>query len=494
MKILSASQVRYWDQYTIESEAISPVDLMERAARSFYGRLIKEVLPTKRIYVFAGKGNNGGDALVVARMLVEAGFRVDCFLLNPDNKLLAPDCLVNKERLIAQGKASFVEVHAAMPVLSIGIGDVIIDGIFGTGLNKPATGLFAEAIALINRSGAEVYSIDLPSGLLADDNSENEGFPIVQASKTFTFACPKLSLLLPDSGLYAGEWEVIDIGLNPEALETIDTTYHYTQPDDALAWIKKRKPFAYKNQFGHVLVVAGSKGKIGAAVLCAEACLRSGAGLLTCHLPACGEVVMQTALPEAMTIADKEADYISQVNPSAYTTLAVGPGLGTAKETAQSLKDILLNFRRPLVLDADALNIISVDKEMECLIPPGSILTPHPGELNRLTGDSSPSFRQLQQARDLAKRLSCILVLKGRYTAVCSPGGQVYFNPTGNPGMATAGSGDVLTGVIAAYLAQGYDSLVAARLGVYLHGLAGDKAARAKSETALIAGDIVEHL
>ncbi|MDL2223231.1 NAD(P)H-hydrate dehydratase [Bacteroidales bacterium OttesenSCG-928-M11] len=490
MKVLSSSEIRLLDQYTIEHEPIASIDLMERASECFVERFVSEVLPDQNIYVLAGPGNNGGDALAITRMLIEKGYTIQCFLLNPNDKL-SPDCQINKERL-----AGLISIRADLNLLHLAnTNDIIIDGIFGSGLNKPTSGIFAKAINLANQSGAKIYSIDIPSGLFGEDNTQNKDASIIQASKTFTFASPKLAFLFPESGLYAGDWEVLDIGLSKEGMEKIGNTYHYTQEDDISLFVKKRNRFAYKNKFGHVLVIAGSKGKMGAAILCAKACLRSGAGLVTCHIPACGEVIMQSAFPEAMTISDKEEYYISQVEVnSSYNTLAIGPGLGTNEASKKALENILASYRRPIVLDADALNIISYNPELKKQIPPRSVLTPHIGELNRLVGESISSFERLEKSCKLAKELNCIVVLKGTYTAICTPGEQVYFNSSGNPGMATAGSGDVLTGIIAGLVAQGYESFEAALLGVYLHGAAGDKAASIRSEESMIASDIISYL
>ncbi len=481
MKILDAAQLRELDNYTIEHEPVSSIDLMERASGSFARAFTAHYPPGRTVHIFAGPGNNGGDALAVARMLFTQCYDVKCYLVNPQGKL-SPDCTTNKERLLALRDVPFVEIKEALPELAISKNDLIIDGLFGTGLDRPLTGIFAELVERLNASWAEIVSIDLPSGT-------------IQAARTFTFQSPKLSFLLPDTGTNAGAWEVLDIGLSPEGMNQLDTHYYYTQEEDIIPLIPKRGKFSYKNQFGHALIVAGSRGKAGAAVLSAKACLRSGVGLVTAFVPSRVDPIVQTAVPEVMTIADPNDDHISGcLNLLPYSAIGIGPGLGMHLDTADALKEIIFEYNKPIVFDADALNIISNYEPIIDCIPTGSILTPHVGEFDRLAGESESSADRLRKAREMAARIKCIIVLKGAYTAVCAPDRRVYFNSTGNPGMATAGSGDVLTGIITALLAKGLSPLDATRAGVYLHGKAGDKAAAMRGEESLIAGDIIDML
>ena len=494
MKILDSHQMRALDEYTIRHEPIASIDLMERASACFVDRFKAYYPVTQQICVLAGPGNNGGDALAVARMLIDAGYRVSCYLVNPHSKL-SPDCETNRQRLKDLSGLSLHEIRDDLSVVTIHKEDLVVDGLFGTGLNKPLGGLFAELVQYLNSSEAEVVSIDLPSGLFSEDNSSNTYETVVKASRTFTFQLPKLSFLLPDSGVYAGEWEVVDIGLSAEGVALADTPYYYTQEKDILPCLPKRSRFAYKNQFGHALLIAGSRGKAGAAVLNSKACLRSGVGLATAYVPAMVEPVVQTAVPEAMTLADPHPKRITACpDLAAYAAVAIGSGLGTHDDTAKALTEILSKCDKPVVLDADALNIISAHDEIRNHIPVGSILTPHVGEFERLAGKCRSSFERLQRAKQLASSWQCVVVLKGAHTAVCTPDGQTWLNSTGNPGMATAGSGDVLTGIIAGLLAQGLSPFNAARVGVFLHGQAGDKALAKRSQESLIAGDVLEEL
>jgi NAD(P)H-hydrate epimerase len=497
MKILNGSQITELEKATIEQESILSIDLMERASTQFVKSFTKEVSNLRRIFIFAGPGNNGGDALAIARLLAASNYRIKCYLLNTKNNL-SPDCNANKSKILSIPSISFNEIKDRFTPPKIEKDDIIIDGIFGSGLKEPLSGGFAALVKYINTIGAKIYSIDVPSGLFMEDNSQNTSETIVKAYKTFTFQFPKLSFLLPDSGIYTGKWEVLDVGLSPEGIVRQETSFYYTEEQDIASILQTRNRFTHKNSQGHALIVAGSKGKIGASVLCTKACLRAGAGLVTSLLPACGESVMQTAFPEAMVIADIENNFISEIpDISAYSSVGIGPGIGKETATGSALIEIfsqISQIQKSIVLDADALNIISQGKEWLRIIPPNTILTPHIGEFDRLLGKSASSHDRLQKALYLAANLDSIIVLKGLYTAICTPDQEIYFNSTGNPGMATAGSGDVLTGIITALLAQNYSPLDAAKIGVYIHGLAGDIAAQKHSQESLIAGDIIDNL
>jgi NAD(P)H-hydrate epimerase len=497
MKVLNISQITELEQMTVEQESILSIDLMERASTQFVKSFTKEVSNLCRIFIFAGPGNNGGDALAIARLLAAANYRVKCYLLNTKNNLSA-DCSANKSKILSIPAISFNEIKDRFSPPKIEKEDIIIDGIFGSGLKEPLSGGFAALVKYINSTGAKIYSIDIPSGLFMEDNSQNTNETIVKAYKTFTFQFPKLSFLLPDSGIYTGEWEVLDIGITPKGIEQQETSFYYTEQQDIVSILQARNRFAYKNNLGHALIVAGSKGKIGAAVLCAKSCLRSGAGLVTGLLPACGENIMQAAFPEAMVIADTESDFISEIpDLSTYSAIGIGPGIGKDTATGSALIEIfsqISQIQKPIVLDADALNIICQGKEWLRIIPANSILTPHIGEFDRLVGESISSYDRLKKALYLAANLNSIIVLKGLYTAICTPDQEIYFNSTGNSGMATAGSGDVLTGIITGLLAQNYSPMDAAKIGVYIHGLAGDIAIENSSQESLIAGDIIDNL
>ena len=466
MKVFNISQTKELDEYTIQNEPISREALMQRAAFRFARELIREIPKDKNVVVFAGPGNNGEDAKLIARFLSEKKYYVTLFE-NLNENFKFPEIKNN---------------------------DLIIDGLFGAGINRPLTGMYACLVKYLNQSKARIYSIDIPSGLFGEDNSKNNPETIIKAYKTFTFQYPKLSFFFSENEIYTGEWKIIDINLHPDIINQTNSPYRYIEEKDIQSLLRKRNKFEHKGIFGHALIAAGSKGKYGAAVLASRACLRSGAGLLTTHVPSGAELVMQITVPEAMVDTDQNPECISEINlQNAYAAIGAGPGLGTHEETRKALSNLLKQNKIRLVLDADALNIISL-KGWINQIPKNSILTPHPKEFDRLAGTPSGSFEQLEKARKLASELGIFIVLKGAYTVICTPDKTAYFNSTGNPGMATAGSGDVLTGIITGLLAQSYSPKEASLIGVFLHGLSGDIAVQYHSEESMIAGDIVDSL
>ena len=495
-KLFETSKIKEIDRYTIENEPIDSIDLVERASTVFVNEFCRRFTSRhNKVYVFAGQGNNGADALAIASMLIEKGYNVFTYLLNPSN-MLTEECEINKRRLIEDGNKKFIEVNAPFSPPMFDPQDIIIDGIFGSGLNRPLEGGFAGIVDYINHAKSTVVSIDIPSGLFGEDNKDNNLQFIIQADLTLTFEFPKLSFLLPENAVFVGEWKVLPIGLHPEALNKTKTSYGLITDEDIASLIHTRERFAHKGDFGHALLVAGSAGKIGAAVLAAKGCMRSGAGLLTAHIPGRGEMIMQTSLPEAMVDIDTNSEYITGIaDITKYDAIGVGPGIGTKNETKNMLKWLLgASNNIPLVVDADALNIIAENSELLHNLPEGSIITPHPAEFDRLAGESDNAYERMQKARSMASENKICVVLKGAYTAVCTPNGNVFFNTSGNSGMATAGSGDVLTGIILGLLAQGYQTEKAAVIGVYLHGIAGNLAAANLSEESMIAGDIVQLL
>lgn len=494
IKIFPTERVKELDRYTITNEPISSIDLVERASAAFVQEFCRHCSKQSRIVVFAGQGNNGADALAVARLLRDESYRVETFLFNPTEHL-SPDCETNKQRLLATENVEFTEVTQDFEPPVLTEHDVVVDGLFGSGLSRPLTGGFAAVVKYINRSDAEVISIDIPSGLFGEDNHGNDPEAIVQADKTLTFGFPKLAFFFPENAGYVGEWKVLDIGIHPDIVRSTLTQYMMVTEEDIAEVFQPRERFAHKGTFGHALLIAGSKGKMGAALLAARSCLRSGCGMLTVHIPQRGEAMMQTAFPEAMVSFDQNADHFTSVPETAtYSAIGAGPGLGQHLESATALERLLKTTDKPLVLDADALNIIASNNDLISHIPSHSILTPHPKEFDRIAGESSCMEERLRKARSFAVSNKLCVVLKGAYTAVCTPEGNVYFNSTGNPGMATAGSGDVLTGIILGLLAEGIEPETAAVAGVFLHGAAGDLAAAYRSEESMIAGDITDML
>ncbi len=495
MKLFTTSKIKALDAYTIEHEPISSVDLMERAANRIADWLLRFFDGHVSLKVFAGAGNNGGDALAVARILAVCGFEPEVYLLNSVGKL-SPDCAENKARLEKQGKVKFVELKSEADFPFIDSDDWMLDGLFGSGLNRSLDGIYAALVKHINEARAKVISIDIPSGLFGEDNSQNDLNAIVQADYTLSLQFPKMAFLMPENEQFVGQWEVLDIGLHPEALRNTATEYSFLEEDEALSFVKPRGRFSHKGTYGHALFIGGSYGKMGAAVLASKACLRSGVGLLSVHCPECGVAILQTAVPEAMCLPDKDFAHVSLLTDdlSKYSAVGIGCGLSTEPDCVKVLEHLLQDATQPLVIDADALNLLSENKELLSLIPTYSILTPHPKEFERLAGAYSSRWEQIQMARKLASEYKVFIVLKGAYTAIISPEGAVRFNSTGNSGMATGGSGDVLCGMILALLAQGYSADEAALLGVFLHGRAGDIAAEKHGKEGLIASDIISEI
>jgi NAD(P)H-hydrate epimerase len=492
MKIFTTSQVRLLDRYTIDHEPIASIDLMERAAYALFYEYVRFFNVKRPVLIMAGPGNNGGDALALARKLLDTGVDVSVVLIHQGK--LSGDCAENKNRLPVLPPEKFSEQSFRFEAPLIGEDTVVVDGLFGSGLNRPLDGIFAEAIGWINHCGCEVLSIDIPSGLQGESNP-NLTVPIVKATYTFTLQFPKLAFLLPGSAAFAGNWSVLDIGIHPEAIRTTPTPYKLTRHSDIQPLLPKRGKFTHKGTYGHVLILAGSKDMAGAAVLASRAALRSGAGLVTVHSASCNRNILQTAVPEAIFRSDRSEFIISEAPQSEkYDAVALGPGIGTAEPTIQLVEQLLGEIKCPCVIDADALNIIGLHKRLLALLTPKSVLTPHPKEFERLFGPSAGSYERMLLASEMAQLHHIIIVLKGAHTLIALPDGSMWFNSTGNAGMATAGAGDLLTGIIAALLAQGYTPENAALTGVYLHGLAGDKALSLQSPESLVAGDITEHL
>ena len=491
MQILVAEQVRAWDQFTIQHEPVTSLNLMERAATALFEWLMQSGYKGRKFQVFCGKGNNGGDGLVIARLLALSGHQVTVFIMEYGH-MGTEDFQTNLVRLH--------ETNAVINYISLpenlhkgSPDDVIIDALLGTGLNRPADGLTGAIIEHINQSGCEIIAVDIPSGLFCDISSI--GNIIVHATHTISFQCYKLAFLMPENALFTGRVHILPIGLHPAFIATIDTPYELVEPGLIQSIIRRRNQFANKGNFGFAALVAGSKGMMGAAVLSARACLRSGVGKLTCHIPSIGYTIMQTAVPEAMSSTEQQNVEYLEYLPSleGYSAVGIGPGLGQHTSTAGLLKQVFQQSQRVLI-DADGLNMLAKHKEWYNELPLHTVITPHVREFERLFGKTSDDFNRLQLARQQAEALNITIVLKGHFTAIITPGGKVWFNSTGNPGMATGGSGDVLTGIITSFLAQGYETEQAAIAGVYLHGLAGDIAASYHSQHSLIASDITEHL
>ncbi|MBD5197387.1 MAG: NAD(P)H-hydrate dehydratase [Bacteroidales bacterium] len=495
MKIFTSAAIKELDKATCEAENISSLQLMERAAELVTDELNSRFEPGQRFVVMAGPGNNGGDALAVARMLTERGYRnIEVYLFNITGKLSA-DCEAEREKLITVEGVEFTEVNKEFTPPYLTNKDVVIDGLFGTGLSEPLKGGFVAVARYINESGAYVVSIDMPSGLFGEDNSQINRRDVIHANLTLAFQLPRLSFFFEENYNILGEVKLLDIKLDKNKMKEMTTSYQVVERRNIRPLLNKRYPFTGKRDYGSALLFCGSIGMMGAAVLCARATLKSGAGLVTVHGPKNGMDILQTAVPECMYEPDRNDHYISDMRVHHdHQAIAVGPGIGVSERTIDALEALLKAGKSSLVLDADALNCISRRPALLSMLPPKTIITPHIGEFDRLFGEQRSSEDRLKMALEMSRQHNIIIVLKGHYTATVRPTGRVYINPTGNPGMATAGAGDVLTGVIAAFLAQGYSPEHAATFGVFVHGLAGDMAAEELGEFGLTSGDIANYV
>jgi ADP-dependent NAD(P)H-hydrate dehydratase / NAD(P)H-hydrate epimerase len=493
MKILSTTQIREADAYTIQNEPIAPVDLMERAAKAIAAWFIGKFPKKTKLKIFAGPGSNGGDGLALARLLAGRGMRAEVFIISPESGY-SRDASINIGRLKSMNILPS-KIKSGEDFPSVDPDDVIVDALFGTGLNRALTGLSASLIDYLNETGVPIIAVDIPSGLFGDDNRSNGGKSIIRAKHTLSFQFPKLAFMFPENEQYTGEWEILPIGLHRDYIESVKTSFHFVDRESIKPFLKIRKRFSHKGNFGHCLLISGSHGRMGAAVLAAGSCIRSGAGLVTTHVPAKGCDILQAAVPEVMVSIDDSDTYFSgapSLDP--FDAVAVGPAIGTRPQSQKALYDLLQSVTRPIILDADALNILSLNKEWLRMIPRDSILTPHPGEFDRLAGQQINSHDRLLSQIEMAAEYKLYIVLKGGNTSVATPQGTCYFNGSGNPGMATAGSGDVLTGIILSFLGQGYRPLEAALAGVFIHGMAGDLASVKNSQEAMIASDIIRNL
>ncbi len=493
MKILTADQIHALDAYTIANEPVSSIDLMERAALAFVNWFAAKFTDTDRpVCIVAGPGNNGGDGLAVARMLHQRFYAVHLFRCHIGQSE-SEDFQANWERLPEWDPISVTHLNEGDPLPDFPPDAVLIDALFGSGLNRPVSGYWGELIHHINAASLTRVAIDVPSGLFTDAPSKGA---CVEAHYTFSFELPKLAFFFAENQLKAGEWTTRSIGLDQSFIGQSETPYFYLDRAMVKPLLRTRRRHDHKGSYGHALLLMGSYGKTGAAILAAQACLRSGAGLVTAHVPHSAYWAMQTAAPEAMVSGDPGEHFLSTLpDLQPYNALGAGCGWGQEPATAQVLRKLIEGGKKkPLVLDADALNLLAKDQDLLYRLPESCILTPHPKEFERLFGQTANGFERNALQRRMAKAINAVIVLKGAHTCIAAPDGACYFNSTGNPGMATGGSGDVLTGIITGLLAQGYAPLEAALLGVYVHGLAGDLAAKEMGFEALVAGDLVRYM
>ena len=494
MKILSVVKIRDADAFTIKHEPISSLDLMERASKKLFMWVCDHIDSKKSIEIFVGLGNNGGDGLALGRMLMNEGYEVSINVLRYSDNI-TDDFQINYDRLLDLDKHVVKNISSLDEFNAVDENTVIIDAIFGSGLSRPVIGFTGKIINEINKSKSIVIAIDIPSGLFSDVTSKNNGGAIINADYTLSFQFPKIAFLVPENDLHVGKWNILDIGLHHDFINSTITSNHYVINEDVVHTLKTRPKFSHKGTFGHALIIAGSFGKMGAAILCSKACLKSGVGLLHTHIPRSGITALQSSTPETMLSVDNDENYFSEVpDLNSFNAIAIGPGIGQNEQTLKALKLLIQNSNSPMVLDADALNILSNNPTWLAFLPQSSILTPHPKEFERIVGGWNNDFECLDKQKALAQKHSIYVVLKGANTSICFPDGQIFFNSTGNPGMATAGSGDVLTGIITGLLASGYSPAVSSVMGVYLHGLAGDLSAVENGMEATTAGDIIENL
>jgi len=497
LKILNALQLQEVDQYTILKEPIPSIDLMERAASKWleqFKAIFQHHITNRPIVIISGSGNNGGDGLVLARLLLAEGKDARVFYIQlGENK--SKDFETNENRL-AELNVALKQIvdHTDFPEISDDT--IVIDAIFGTGLNRPTEGLSKDLISFINQSPKfSLCSVDIPSGLFLEDNSENEMEGIIRANFTITFQLPKMAFLLPENEKYVGVWSLVDIGLSQQGIFQQETNKYFITSKSVRAIRKPRSKFGHKGTYGHALILAGSKGMIGAAVLAAKACVKSGCGLTSVWAPSRAEHVIQSQVPEALFLADVHSDFVTSIpKVFPYKAIGVGPGIGQEVQTANALKLLIQNAAVPMIFDADALNILAENPTWLAFLPKGSVLTPHPGEFERLTKKTKHSFERFQLQQEFSRKHQVHIILKGAYTSISTPDGKLFFNSTGNSGMATGGSGDVLTGIITGLIASGYKTLEACIFAVFIHGSAGDIALTRESIESLSAVSILENL
>jgi len=492
MKVLTSKQVYDADQITIKNQQIDSLQLMERAGKVLADRILEIISENQKIYIFCGTGNNGGDGMVIARILMESGFNVKVYVVEFGKKY-SNDFKENYYRLKKniEKRIVFFKKEIELPIIQKD--DIVVDCIFGIGLNRKPSGLIKDVIFQINQCPAFKISVDIPSGLFAGKPVEDFD-SVLQSDLILTLQVPKPAFFLPDNFKFINRFEVLDIGLDEEFISNVKPFATLITLELIKGFYNPRKKFDHKGTFGHTVIIGGSFGKIGAVILAAKAAFRTGAGLVTSFIPKTGYDILQISIPEAMVVTDKNDQIISEIvlefTPDA---VAIGMGMGTEKETVGAFGNFLSKYKKPLVIDADALNCFSENQNLLQLLPQNSILTPHPGELKRLIGSWKNDYEKIEKCKKFVQEYQIILVVKGAYTMIFVDD-EIYINPTGNPGMGTAGSGDTLSGILAGLISQNYNPKQAALFGVYLHGLAGDLAAENIGEESLMAGDIISFL
>lgn len=495
MKIFTTQEIRSIDRYAIENEGVSAMELIERVAEAVATEISLRWRPSKPVVVFAGPGNNGADGLAVARLLAEQGFKIHIYLFNIGGNRLSMECAACRDMVSGMPGVTMTEVIDTVMMPDLQRNYLIVDALFGSGLKEPLKGGFSYLVQRINEARATVVSIDIPSGLAGDWNPNLISRDVVHATLTLTVQFPRLAFFIEDSAELVGEWRVLDIGLNEKPAEGAPSRFYLVEECDVRRLLKHRRAFSSKRDYGEAIIYAGSYGMMGAAALAAKGALRAGVGKLTVESPKCGFTILQSAVPEALYSHNHGELVIERIQPAKpYNAIAIGPGIGTREATVAALEEFLAMIKTPIILDADALNCIARRPSMLNLIPVLSILTPHAGEFDRLFGQHQSAEARLKKAVEMARFYNVFIVLKGHNTAIVRPDGKIYFNSSGCAAMATPGAGDVLTGMIAAMIAQGYKPEVATLISVYIHGLAGEMAAAEHGEYGVTAGDITANI
>ena len=475
LPLLTSPQIREADAYTIANEPISSVDLMERASKAFVGWFCNHFQEKKKaITVYCGTGNNGGDGLAIARMLTDHQYKnINVVVARFSNKA-SDDFNVNFKRLQSTGiTLKEVKPGESLPDEN---SPIIIDALLGTGLNKPLEGDYKKLVTYINSLKSTIVSVDVPTGFLSEGEMPADAI-VLKANLVITFQQPKINFLLPDSAPYVDCWEAVNIGIDEKFVRSLNSPYQAVEEKDIRQLLKPRHRFSNKGTYGHALIIAGKDETMGAALLSAVACAYAGAGLTTACVPKSGLTALNNNMPELMAVIRTGAE-MPAIEWDKFSSIGIGPGLGKQDDAMALLANVLANYEKPIVVDADALNLLAAHKELWAELPENSILTPHMKEFDRLFGEHSNWWARIQTGILKAREHKIYILLKNDYTITITPQGTVYFNTTGNPAMATGGMGDVLTGIITSLLAQKYTPKEACLIGAYIHGKAGDELAR----------------
>jgi hydroxyethylthiazole kinase-like uncharacterized protein yjeF len=491
LPLLTAQQIRAADAYTIANELVTSFDLMERAAKAFADCFAKYYPDKgKSITIYCGTGNNGGDGLAIAQLLHNMGYRYLAVKIARFSEKTTADFSANFKLL---GQTSIpLTILKPNEEIPADDSDLIIDALLGTGLNKPLNGDYKELVEQLNSLHKTVVAVDVPTGFFTESEINPEA-AVLKAELVITFQQPKINFLLPESALAINRWKAVDIGISEDFVKSLDSPYQFVEEKDIRLLLKPRRRFSNKGTYGHTLVVAGQDKTMGAALLCSAASAYAGAGLTTACVPESGLTALNSYLPELMAIIRKE-NTLPEIEWEQFSAIAVGPGLGKNDAALDLLRNILTNYHKPLVVDADALNLLAKCPSLLKEIPGGSVLTPHMKEFDRIFGEHKNWWKRLQTCLEKAKELQVYIVLKNDYTITATPGGQLFFNSTGNAAMATGGMGDVLTGIIASLLAQKYSSQEACIIGTYIHGKAGDDLALPNRMNVILPGKLARQL